>query len=95
MFDCVELLKNKNAASPTDPQTPATGVYLSKASPDEACRYEALDGFRWDFVQLYIPLVVWHIQHMKIHKLNTQNIFFTADVRLSTWSHSVIFQFCV
>lgn len=42
-------------------------------SPDEACWYEVLYGFSWDFVQLHIPLLIWHIQHMELHKLNTWN----------------------
>lgn len=39
--------------------------------PDEAGRYEAFYGFSRDFIELHIPLVIWHVEHMELYKLNT------------------------
>lgn len=50
-------------------------------SPDEASRYEALCGFSRDFIQLHIPLVIWHKQHVELYKLkHEKNVFYKVYI---------------
>lgn len=64
---------------------------FSAVVPDEAGRYEALYGFSRDFIELHIPLVIWHIENMELHKLNTtskQNK--TYQLQWEYWSNSIL-----
>lgn len=49
------------------------GTYSTRAGvPDEAGGYEAFYGFSGDFMEFHIPVVIWHIENMQLHKLSAQ-----------------------
>lgn len=49
------------------------GTYGTRAGvPDEAGGYEAFYGFSGDFMEFHIPVVIWHIENMQLHKLSAQ-----------------------
>lgn len=53
--------------------------------PDEAGRHKALYGLSGDFIELHIPLVIWHKQHMELHKLNTWQSRHHVSVSSDRW----------
>lgn len=62
--------------------TTQTGV------PDKTGGYEAFYGFSGNFMKFDIPVVIWHVENMQLHKLITQHRHATHWLRSKTFFKS-------